>query len=78
MTVEQQSQESTHTISEEGARRLRYAAMLANEVSYGKMDPIGLEELAFTPGETGILPRKWNGKCFQEISTHPEAPVGLK
>eukprot|EP00973_Karenia_brevis_P038918 5373062-Karenia_brevis.AAC.1 len=51
--------------------------MLANEVAYGKIDAIGLEEVVFSPGE-GILPLKWNGKCLQEVSTHPEAPVGLK
>eukprot|EP00973_Karenia_brevis_P010296 1395041-Karenia_brevis.AAC.1 len=51
--------------------------MLASKISYGKMEPIGLEEVIFYPGERGVLPLKWNGKGFQEISTHPEAPVGL-
>eukprot|EP00973_Karenia_brevis_P070870 9850882-Karenia_brevis.AAC.1 len=77
-SLEEQSQERAHVISEEGARRLRYAAMLANEVPYGNIDPIGLEEVVFSPGDRGVLPLKWNGKCFQEMSTHPEAPVGLK
>eukprot|EP00973_Karenia_brevis_P042015 5816934-Karenia_brevis.AAC.1 len=40
--------ESTRTITEEGAQSLRYAAMLARQVAHGKMDAIGLEEVVFS------------------------------
>eukprot|EP00973_Karenia_brevis_P087987 12203836-Karenia_brevis.AAC.1 len=59
-------EESTRTITEEGAQSLRYAAMLARQVAHGKMDAIGLEEVVFSPGERGVLPLKWNGKNLQE------------
>eukprot|EP00973_Karenia_brevis_P069257 9629649-Karenia_brevis.AAC.1 len=78
LMMTQETQEGARVISEEGARQLRYAAMLTNEVAYCKMDAIGLEEVVFSPGERGVLPLKWNGKILQEVSTHPEAPVGLK
>eukprot|EP00973_Karenia_brevis_P002531 345985-Karenia_brevis.AAC.1 len=55
MTIEE-PQESARIISEEGAWRLRYAAMLANEVSHGKMDPSGLEERVFSPGKEEFYP----------------------
>eukprot|EP00973_Karenia_brevis_P066418 9230903-Karenia_brevis.AAC.1 len=45
LMVAQEAQESTRTITEEGAHKLRYAAMLANQVAHGKMDAIGLEEV---------------------------------
>eukprot|EP00973_Karenia_brevis_P050745 7049273-Karenia_brevis.AAC.1 len=52
--------------------------MLANRVAYSTMDAIGLEEVVFSLGERGVLQLKWNGKCLQEVSTHPEGPAGLK
>eukprot|EP00973_Karenia_brevis_P019583 2686615-Karenia_brevis.AAC.1 len=58
--------DSTRTITEEGAQSLRYAAMSARRVAHGKMDAIGLEEVVFSPGERGVLPLRWNGKNLQE------------
>eukprot|EP00973_Karenia_brevis_P037464 5168244-Karenia_brevis.AAC.1 len=70
-----QEEESTRTITGEGAQSLRYAAMLARQVAHGKMDAIGLEEVVFSPGYRGVLPLKWNGKNLQEVSTHLGAPA---
>eukprot|EP00973_Karenia_brevis_P041951 5806849-Karenia_brevis.AAC.1 len=73
--VAQETQESTRAITEEGAHKLRNAAMLANNVAYGNMDAIGWEEVVLSPGERGVLPLKWNGKNLQDVSTHPGAPA---
>eukprot|EP00973_Karenia_brevis_P043163 5978497-Karenia_brevis.AAC.1 len=77
MTIDKATREKAHMIDEEGARRLRVAAMMVNNMPYAKMEPLGLEEVVFYPGERGVLALKWNGKKFTEVSTHPEAPAGL-
>eukprot|EP00973_Karenia_brevis_P088147 12221551-Karenia_brevis.AAC.1 len=40
LMVAQETQESARVMSDEGAHKLRYAAMLANDVAYGKMDAV--------------------------------------
>ena len=54
--------------------------MMARDVPYARMDRLGLEFVVRNPGEEAVLPveghRKGKGG-IRQLSTHPEAPVGL-
>ena len=65
---------------EDDARALRATTMMARNVPYAKMDQIGLEFVVLNPGEAAVLPVEWHQKgrgVVRQLSTHPEAPVGL-
>eukprot|EP00973_Karenia_brevis_P047501 6594556-Karenia_brevis.AAC.1 len=64
-----------YMIDEEGAKQFRVVAMMASNMPYAKMEPSGLEEIVFYPRQHGVLPLRWNGKKFTEVSTHPEVPA---
>ena len=80
MTIDEVSGEVVNVLSEEGANRLRAAALIANEVPTACMAPIGLEFVTLQPGERAVLPVVWRLSDVlkvSECSTHPQAPAGL-
>ena len=58
---------------------LRAAVMMADQIPYAKIEPIGIGAFTLQPGERAIVPVKWQSLSKRDFtcSTHPEAPEGL-
>ena len=80
MAIDDVTGDRVRLIDAEGARQLRAAAMMSQDIPFAPMEPIGLEFFVLNPGERAVLPVQWNmggAAKITECSTHPEAPVGL-
>ena len=69
-------------ISQDQAREMRSASLIAAKVPVAQLEPIGVEFFTLQPGEQAVVPVVWrngiNLKDIIECSTHPEAPNGLR
>ena len=92
MAIDDVTGDRVRLINQEGARRLRAAAMMVKDIPTAKIDCPGLDFFVLQPGERAVVPVKWEGSHAGTAlpqqdsavaalccccSTHPEAPVGL-
>ena len=72
--------EQVAIITQDAARELRAASLIAHRIPVGKFRPIGMEEFTLQPGELAVVPIRWSekGSEVEMCSTHPEGPAGLK
>ena len=81
LAIDEVTGDHINLISQEGAQKLRSAALLANQVPYAVLDPVGLGFFVLESGERAVVPIIWqNPSCnaITECSTHPDAPDGLQ
>ena len=79
--IDDVSGEQFTKISEEGAKRLRAASIIAEGLPTASLDNIGLGCFSLDPGERAIVPVRWQvtgSERVTECSTHPDAPDGLR
>ena len=80
MAVDDVTGDTVRLVDAEGARQLRAAAMMVDDVPFAQMEPVGVEFVVLNPGERAVVPVQWNRKGVQalsEICIRPEAPPGL-
>ena len=80
MSIDDVTGEHVRLISEEEARVMRAALMMANQVPFAQMEPIELDAFCLNPGERVVVPVRWNRMGTEKVttcSTHPEAPADL-
>ena len=49
-------------IDAEGAQQLRAAAMMADNIPFAQMEPVGLDFFVLKPGERALVPVQWNNR----------------
>ena len=62
MAVDDVTGDTVRLIDAEGARQLRAAAMMVDEVPFARMEPVGVEFAVLNPGERAVVPVQWNRK----------------